>query len=123
MSPPNKLLELTVGPALKHLLSTGIVAFTVFAHYFLTHIAQQFEEVFAGFGADLPSYTQAFLTGSPVYFVLPTVCFVAYIAHWLNRRFSMPVLVACAIGTVLMYPAVTIAMYLPVFQLGAVVAG
>ena len=105
----------------RHAASTTLLAFTLVVHYLLTRVTPQFDAVFAGFGAELPVYTQAFLSGSPVYFVLPVACTAAYVAHWIEVTVAMRMLIICAVGTVLMVPATTIAMYLPVFLLGAVV--
>jgi len=107
--------------AFSHIIASALLVFTVSGQYLLTHTAQQFADVFKGFGAKLPFWTQVFLPDSPIYFLFPTICFLAYIGHWLRVQSTMGILIVCAVATAVMYPIVLLAMYLPIFQLNGLV--
>lgn len=80
----------------------------------------QFREVFAAFGADLPSFTQFFVHHSYALWLLPLLVLAAWF-YW--PKPARRALVACSIGVVsllVIVPALTVAMYLPIFMLAPV---
>ncbi len=109
----------TAGKRFRPFLNTAILLFTFGVHIYLASLAPEFEKVFSGFDSELPFLSRMFLPGSLIYWVLPAFCVAAYVAYWFRPEKMMSVLLACGIGSVLMIPAFIVAMYLPVFQLGA----
>ena len=108
-------------PPFSHVAAILISVITALVHYGALRASASFAEVFSGFDADLPWLTQLFLQGSPVYYFVPGLCIVAYIGRWAGFRAARPLFIGCAITSILVIPTFIIAMYLPVFQLGAAV--
>ena len=108
-------------------LSYGLSAFvaitTCLAQGVLILVAGKFQSVFDGFGAQLPLLTRAFLPGAPTYYIIAIVSLIAYLSRhyqWFPTRMPFILFGLCAM---IEGPVFVIAMYLPIFQLGAVVSG
>ncbi len=77
--------------------------------------------VFEGFGADLPFLTLTFVQQPWILGVIPGICVVSHVLSSCGYSQGEKVQLACL---VLVLPAAVVfgfAMYLPIFQLGAVV--
>lgn len=102
------------------------IAFTLivaWVHYFLSSkVASQFEDVFDGFGAELPWLTNLMLPDAPYYWLAPIIIVLLHIAHHSGYLSRPMVLLASSVGTVASIVLCLIGLYLPIFQLGAVVA-
>ena len=88
-------------------------------------IVPKFKEVFDNFGAELPLLTRLFVDAGWVLWLLPLVILVAWKsirndATRANRHGKIVLLIAIGVGAVLI-PLTLIAMYLPIFQMAAVV--
>jgi type II secretory pathway component PulF len=90
-------------------------------------VIPQFDQVFRNFGAELPLLTRLFVAGRYALFGLP----VLVLAAWAltprrtppgNERGIVALVVGIGLGVILL-PLCVIAMYLPIFQLAAVVGG
>ena len=90
-------------------------------HVWLFNVAYEFADVFAGFGAKLPLFTQLFLPGSFIYYLLPAAAIIALVAQYLQFRSARLAFLIVSVASGLFLPAFIIAMYLPIFQLGAAV--
>jgi type II secretory pathway component PulF len=99
---------------------TGLVS-GVAAALIPLRVVPEFSEVFRAFGADLPLITRVFVHHAWVFWLIPAAVLLAWFA-WPNPRHRA--LAAALIGTVgllLMVPTTVLAMYLPIFRLGAAV--
>ena len=101
--------------------STSIGVIVGVLHYMMTRIAHQFESVFEGFGADLPVLTQFLLPGSLYYWIVPLAVVITLAGHQLGHVSRRVTLLMSSIATVTSMIVSTLGLYLPIFQLGAVV--
>jgi type II secretory pathway component PulF len=87
-------------------------------------VVPEFEELFEGFGAELPVFTQLILNVHNQFYLLalPGVIGNLLIQSFKNRIGWWLVGFTAVMG-VLLIPLTVIAMYLPVFEMGNVVAG
>jgi len=84
-------------------------------------VVPQFASVYASFGAELPTATRWLLASYPYGFVLP-VLVVAVWAGWPKPASrGIAALVTGATSVALLVISALIALYLPIFRLGAVV--
>ena len=90
-------------------------------HYLLSNVAVQFGEVFEGFGAELPLLTQMLLPGSLYYWIIPIVIALCFALHHAGLLSKVQVLFVTSAGTVLSIVTCITGLYLPIFQLGAVI--
>jgi type II secretory pathway component PulF len=103
--------------------STTFTLIIAVLHALLSRVALQFNEVFDGFGAELPWLTKLMLSGSIYYWLMPMLfglCFVVHHLGYINRAM---VLFITSVGTIASMGLSVVGLYLPIFQLGAVVAG
>jgi len=91
-------------------------------HYSLSRVATQFNDVFEGFGADLPWLTNIMLPDSLYYWLVPLSFGICYIVHHLGFLSRPAVLLVSSVGTILSISLCIVGLYLPIFQLGAVVS-
>jgi type II secretory pathway component PulF len=102
-------------------VSVVITIITCGLHIWLLYVAKEFTDVFKDFGAELPFYTTLFLPGSSIYYLLPLGAIIVLIGQHLRLFPTKLAFSVIGISTGLFTPAFIIAMYLPIFQLGAVV--
>ena len=106
-------------PVYASVLITAIVGLL---HYqFATGIAPQFEDVFAGYGTDLPWLTQLVFAEPWYYWGFPIFIALCFVAHHLDYLSRPIVLLICSVGTFASLMLIMFGLYLPIFQLGAVV--
>jgi type II secretory pathway component PulF len=116
----NPEMEAAAGRNSVTLFVAGLVAVCVLAGT-VNFTVPAFRELFVGFGADLPLFTQIALNYYQYLWLLLLVVIAVRFA-WPNKR-SAP-LAACIVGVGLLIVGMVVvmaAMYLPIFQLGEVV--
>lgn len=108
------------------MLSAGLLAAIAIAAG-VNFIVPHFEDVFRNFGAELPLLTRLFVEARYAFFGLPLIVLAAW--AWTprrtppgNERGIVALVIGVGLGVVLL-PLCLIAMYLPIFQLGAMVDG
>ena len=113
----------------KLLLSTFLAAWAIAIYVYIIFAIPSFEKLFSGFGADLPTLTSTVIRYSKYAIVFALVVVFPLASMWWNRssgslsenqnfrRVIIGFLIALIIGTV-----TVIAMYLPIFKMGAVVS-
>lgn len=84
-------------------------------------VVPAFEEVFKSFGADLPLLTLAVLRYHPATWFLPMLVIAARLFWPLARRRAMAAGLIGVAGAVFVFLGLGIALYWPIFRLGAVV--
>ena len=90
-------------------------------HALLSSVALQFQDVYDSFGAELPWLTRMMLSGSLYYWLVPVVLGSCYCLHHLGYLSRAMVLLITSVGTISSMFLCIAGLYLPVFQLGAVV--
>ncbi|MEL7025045.1 MAG: hypothetical protein AAGL69_15020 [Pseudomonadota bacterium] len=102
--------------------SSGLVGLIVTAiHFGLSRLAARFQELFSGFGAELPFLTRMLMVDSLYFWVIPvTLCgiLVAHQLGWVSRSVAI---IANWVGTVGSMIVALFGLYLPIFKMGAVV--
>ena len=110
------------------ILSITLTGISVAIYFAIFVSARGFEDLFRGFGADLPQITSFFLAYSRFFGVLALIGLVPCVVLLWNRALSVQegnhlfaiVLVSFGLSLAVM-AAFVFAAYLPIFQLGAVV--
>lgn len=108
------------------MLIVGLIA-TIAIAAGVNLVVPQFEDVLKNFGAEIPLLTRLFVEGRYVFFGLPLIVLVAWALTPRrtppgNERGIVALVVGIGLGVILL-PLCLIAMYLPIFQLAAVVEG
>ena len=111
------------------LLACAVMALLSAIVYGIMFVATpSFSRLYAGFGADLPTLTEFFLTGGPWFLALGMLGFAPFFVFLLNRpadRKTRTIFVSVAIGSFLfslfVFTAWVVATYLPIWKMGAVV--
>ena len=100
---------------------TVVASLTTFI--LLSYVILEFEKLFEGFGAELPVFTRFVIMVHNYYFVLAIPGIVGNILIHQKKHTAGWVLVifSGAMGAILI-PLTIIAMYLPIFEMGKVVA-
>ena len=113
----------------KLLLSTFLAAWAIAIYVYIIFAIPSFEKLFSGFGADLPTLTSTVIKYSKYAIVFALVVVFPLASMWWNRtsgslsenqnlrRVIIGFLIALIIGNVTVF-----AMYLPIFEMGAVVS-
>ena len=90
----------------------------------LSYIVPEFEELFAGFGADLPALTKLVIHFHDNFYLLAIPGIVGNIfLHFQKHVFGWSLVGFSGAMAVLLIPLTIVAMYLPIFQMGKVVGG
>ena len=90
-------------------------------HYFISIQVHKFADVFDGFGAELPWIT-SFVVYSPAYYWgIPILAALFFAAHHMGIISRVTVILTTSLITVASIIFTIFALYLPIFQLGAVV--
>ena len=98
-------------------------AIAVILHYAISGIPRQFEDVYAGFGAELPWIT-SFLIDSPIYlWIVPLVVIATTILHHFGQIGRASLFVVSVLGTLASYHILMLGLYYPIFLLGRTAAG
>lgn len=101
---------------------TVIAAFISFI--MLSYVVPQFEELFEGFGAELPAFTQFIVSAHNQFYLLALPGFIGnLLIHSTKNRLGWWLVGFSGVMGILLIPLTIIAMYLPVFEMGRVVAG
>lgn len=112
------------------ILGSGMVALLL-AAVAVNLVVPQFQDIFDGFGAQLPWLTTVFVKHRHAFFLLPLLPPLLWwgLARTARkapgaRRNSAMIALLVALGlTFVMVPLAIIAMYLPIFRLGSVIDG
>ena len=92
-------------------------------HYAVSGIPRQFEDVYDGFGAELPLIT-SFLIDSPFYFwIVPVLVVACMMLNHFGHIGRVATLLVSIFGTLASYVILMIGLYYPIFLLGGVSAG
>ena len=110
------------------LLATVLIVWCVAIYAYIFIAVPAFDELFRGFGADLPLLTAMVINYSWIALLLALVSLVPLASVWRNRasafdtiaRDLTTVVIAFAVSIVVGSTAVW-GLYLPIFQMGAVV--
>ena len=104
------------------IIAAGLLFFVVYA------VVPEFENLFNGFGAELPMFTQFFIGTYQFVVLLPFVLIVPFMLSLVMRSVplgSVQALRGYAVRTFLVSVGVLtsciVAMYLPIWQMGAVI--
>jgi type II secretory pathway component PulF len=88
----------------------------------MSRIASQFDQVFEGFAAELPFLTKLMLPGSIYFWLIPGIVILLAALNSLEviqRSVVIALTAALSITSIGLY---VVGLYLPIFQLGAVVS-
>ena len=111
----------------KLLLSTFLAMWAIAIYVYIIFAIPSFEELFSGFGADLPALTSAVIKYSKYSIVFALAVVFPLASMWWNRRSGslsenknlrriiIGFLIALIIGNVTVF-----GLYLPIFKMGAV---
>ena len=111
------------------LLSTVLIVWCLAIYAYIVLAVPSFEELFAGFGAELPALTTLVFDYSRLTIVLAPISIIPLVSMWRQRasaasnkarnfqRVILAFVVSLVIGSVTVY-----GLYLPIFEMGAVVS-
>jgi type II secretory pathway component PulF len=111
------------------LLSSILVVWSIAIYAYIVMAVPSFRELFAGFGADLPSLTAFVIKYSWLCVVLAPLSIIPLVALWRKRssenidkgrdfkRVIIAFMISVVIGNVSVY-----GLYLPIFKMGAAVS-
>lgn len=111
------------------LLSSILVVWSIAIYAYIVIAVPSFRELFAGFGADLPSLTAFVIKYSWLCVVLTPLSIIPLVALWRKRssetvekgrdfkRVIIAFMISVVIGNVTVY-----GLYLPIFKMGAAVS-
>jgi len=90
----------------------------------LSYVVPEFEELFEGFGADLPAFTKFVIHFHDQFYILAIPGFFGNIFLHIRKHIIGWWLVGFSGAmAVLLIPLTIVAMYLPIFQMSKVVSG
>jgi hypothetical protein len=102
--------------------TTTIAALITFL--LLSYIIPEFQELFTGFGAELPLFTRLILSIHEYFYLLALPGFIGNLLIYnFKHTIGWWLVGFSAIMGIVMIPLTTIAMYLPIFEMGSVVNG
>ncbi|MEM8501401.1 MAG: hypothetical protein AAF542_25555 [Pseudomonadota bacterium] len=90
-------------------------------HYFIARAVNNFAEVFDEFGAQLPWITNLLVEGSLYYWIVPVTVGLYFLAHHFGYFSRSVTYLISSLTTIASIIVCVFALYLPIFQLGAVV--
>ena len=103
-------------------VSVAIAAIVGILHYAISGIPRQFEDIYNGFGAELPWIT-SFLIDSPIYFWMgPAVVAGGMLLHQFGHIGRVSIILVSILGTLASYTILMVGLYYPIFLLGSVAA-
>ena len=104
--------------------STTTTSAALIIFILLSYVIPEFEELFEGFGADLPSFTKLVLTIHEYFYLLALPGVIGNVLIYNSKNVAGWWLVGFsgAMG-ILLIPLTIIAMYLPIFEMSRVVNG
>ena len=102
--------------------TTTFAALIIFV--LLHYVVPEFEELFEGFGAELPFFTRLVLNVHEYFYLLTIPAFVGNILIYnMKNQLGWWLVGITGVMGILLIPLTIIAMYLPIFQMGNVVNG
>jgi len=105
-------------------ISSLMVTAALISFIMLSYVVPEFEELFEGFGAELPGFTQ-FIIGihDSFYFLAAPGVIGNILIYNFKHKLGWWLVGFSGVMGVALIPLTIIAMYLPIFQMGDVVTG
>ena len=102
--------------------ATALLAVVWLLNIVVARVAEQFGKVFSGMDAALvPMATRLFIDTPDVVYVVAGTATVAFLLYWFDVPHMVKVQVAAAVLSIVLIAVLVLAMYLPIFNIGAAV--